>query len=271
MTDLHGEWLPRILDKQQRTAFFHFLERCNWLIFHDAYAQLLLYAEMKRYDHDLTDVLPRLGVSRFMEPIWRNFLVDHDMVRLTHSLIINEQHYIEQRVVQKPFYQQEVLDTLPFHLQSLLSLNHVLFPYRDQSAESRTRLIGITVHRFASLERRIAMGKTLFQLLRTDKQRFAQIVDWAKRTPHTGSRSDYWPHLFRPVRAKADDQLYSPWLVTTWPDVTHAPADGVDWYRDDTWLTRLGTEKLLPTIDENDYIRSLCVLKAGLALTHPFS
>ncbi|MGO0061556.1 DUF2515 family protein [Brevibacillus fluminis] len=272
MTDLKGDWLPLLLDEQERGAFFHFLERCNWLIFHDAYAQLLLYATMKQQGDDLTELLVPLGISRFMIDIWREFLQTRDSVRLTHGLIINEQHYIEQRVVQKPFYRKEVLDTLPFHLQSWFSFNHLLFPYHTSSVEKEPRLCGITVHRFASLEQRIRIGKSAYSMLRADANRFRQIVQWAKGTPHTGSRADYWPGRFTSSSVRAETSIYSPTLADAWKDTSHAPADGVDWYRDRKWLDWLGDEEeRLPELTDQEYGRSLQLMRAAIALLHPFS
>jgi hypothetical protein len=206
-----------------------------------------------------------------MEEVWREFLQTYDSVRLTHGLIINEQNYIEQRVVQKPFYRQEVLQSIPFQLQSLLSLNHVLFPYHSGIADEQPRLCGISVHRFASLEQRISIGKTLFHLLREDANRCNQIVNWAKQTPHSGSRADYWPDQFTSLPQNEGDLITSPTLEAAWQDVSHAPADGVDWFCDRAWLKQLETGDLLPIIDEHDYFRSLQLLRAGTALFHPFS
>lgn len=168
MTDLRGEWLPRLMDEQDIRAFFWFLERSNWLIFHDAYAQLLLFAEMKRTGTDLTPLLPRLGVSRFMQPVWREFLAEQDSVRLTRALIVNEQQYIEQRVVRKPFAREQVFANLAFLAQSVLSLNQVLFPYKAHPADRRLSVVGIAVHNFPSVRQRISVGKTLYRLLFAD-------------------------------------------------------------------------------------------------------
>lgn len=272
MTDLQSDWLPLLLDEQERGAFFHFLERCNWLIFHDAYAQLLLYAAMKQQGDDLTGLLVPLGVSRFMVNVWRDFLRTRDPVRLTHGLIINEQNYIEQRVVQQPFYRKQVLDTLPFQLQSLLSFSHLLFPYHTAPDETEPLLCGITAHRFASLEQRILIGKSSYHLLKNNPNRFRQIVGWTRQTPHTGSRADYWPGRFSVTSPAPAPKLYSPPLEQVWPDVSHAPADGVDWFTDAKWLDQLGKqENVLPELRDREYGRSLQLLRAAIALLHPFS
>lgn len=282
MTDLCGEWLPRLIDEQDIRSFFWFLERNNWLIFHDAYAQLLLYAEMKRTGTDLTHLLPHLGVSRFMQPVWREFLEKQDSVRLTRALIVNEQQYIEQRVVRKPFIREQVLANLTDQVQSELSLNQVLFPYKAHPADRRLSIVGIASNRFPAVRQRISTGKTLYRLLYADDQRHEAIVRWAERIPHTGSRADYWPHLFSP---KPHDEiaapvyvpridgtalrpgcpkLYSPVLSAVWPDVEHAPADGVDWYRDEKWLEALEDEDDLPTMESEAYLRSLQLAEKGL-------
>ena len=52
-----------------------------------------------------------------------------DTYILTMALVINEQSYLEKRVIQNPLYQKEVFNTLEFKLQDLLSFNHILFPY----------------------------------------------------------------------------------------------------------------------------------------------
>lgn len=53
MTDLRGELLPRLLRPKEQQDYFSFLERGNWLIFHDAYPQLLLYEESVRRQTNL--------------------------------------------------------------------------------------------------------------------------------------------------------------------------------------------------------------------------
>lgn len=283
MTDLKGEWLPRIMKEEEIEAFFLFLERCNWLIFHDSYPQLLLYEEMKRTRSDLTRLLPLLGVSRFMVPVWQDFLRRQESVLLTRALIINEQQYIEQRVVHVPYYREHVLSTFEFLAQSVLSLSQVLFPYKHHPTDKRLNLIGIVVHDFSSVQHRIEVGKALYGLLYEDRDRLGKILDWAIRIPHTGSRADYWPHLFTPVKQHTDDKeyqeriqgaeriagrpkLYSPALSAVWRDVEHPPADGVDWFRDDRWLAELEHGASLPLMDTAEYARSLNMVDLGMKM-----
>lgn len=289
MTDLKGDWLPLLMDEQAIQPFFWFLERSNWLIFHDAYAQLLLYEEMKRTGQDLTSLLPPLGVSSFMMRFWRDFLKTRDSRRLTHALIVNEQQYVEQRVVQKRFAYHRVFATFAYAAQSVFSLNQVLFPYKAHPTDRRLSLTGVNVQEFPEVQQRIATGKTLYRLLYADPHRFEQIRRYANRIPHSGSRADYWPHLFTPrppdapasaeYRLRLDGmelrhgqkKLYSPPLAAAWPDIVHDAADGVDWFRDEKWLDVVDQSADLPAIDGDDYARALRWTEYGVKFVTLFS
>lgn len=284
MTDLKGEWLPVILDEAEIEPFFWMLERSNWLIFHDAYPQLLLYAEMKRRGTDLTALLAPLGVSVFMQPYWQEFLASGDSSRLTRALIVNEQQYIEQRVVHKPFTMNRIFSTYAFLAQSFFSLNQIVFPYKEHPTDKRLSITGVNVHHFPDLVQRIAIGKTLYQLLFSDCDRLKKIRTFCTRIPHTGSRADYWPHLFTPhrhsdqagkgyeLRLDGDQliagkpKLYSPSLQAAWADVEHAPADGTDWFQDDKWHQEVEKTADLPAIDTESYVRALHWMEYGVKL-----
>jgi hypothetical protein len=97
MTDLKGDLLTRLLNEKEQKNIFGFLERANWLIFQDAYPQLLLYKESKNRGKNLFYLLPQFGVSTFMVMAWNQFWEDKDSRTLSMNLIINEQHYIEDR------------------------------------------------------------------------------------------------------------------------------------------------------------------------------
>lgn len=283
MTDLRGEWLPFLMDESSIQSYFWFLERCNWLIFHDAYAQLLLYAEMKRTKRDLTSLLAPLGVSTFMRVFWQAFLTTQDSAKLTKALIVNEQQYIEQRVVQKPITVHRIFSTLTFFTQSWFSLTQILFPYKEHPTDKRLQLVGMTVHDFPSLSARIAIGKALYELLYKNTVRLNSIRQFAFRIPHTGSRADYWPHLFTPVkpssvnyehvyrlrlngdeRREGASKLYSPSLTKAWPDTAHSAADGIDWFRDDDWLKVVDEPVDLPSIDTATYTQTLRWMEYGV-------
>jgi hypothetical protein len=243
MTDLQGEHLPRILSSSERNSFFAFLERSNWLIFQDAYPQLLLYRESLMLNKPLFYLFPYLNISAFVEIIWSYFWSHRDSQILTFGLIINEQNYLENRVVQNSVYKNKVLNTPQFVLQDLLSFTQILFPYKDKG------LAGETVHHFNSLNERVLIGKRLYNILFKNAQLFNGIRDWALKHPHTGSRKDYWPHIFNDVnegipgtdykqRLKSCQlrpsatKIYSPALKNAWKNVSQTEAEKGDWFKD---------------------------------------
>lgn len=250
MTDLQGELYTRLLNKEKRQAFFSFLERGNWLIFQDVYPQLLLFMESKRQNKNMLYLLPYLNVSVFMETVWNHYWQEGDRALLAVALIVNEQSYLEKRVVQNSLFKEQVFHTLEFVLQDLLSFNHILFPfYLEKPAAEKTALIGLTLHHFDSLHERIILGKRLYHLLFQDKALLEKILDWAMRNRHTGTRKDYWPHIFNDVNEgipgteltkrlkgcqsrKVEPRLYSPKLEFAWKNAEHSPAELGDWCDD---------------------------------------
>ncbi|UOE77714.1 DUF2515 domain-containing protein [Parageobacillus thermoglucosidasius] len=247
MTDLKGELLLYLLTEKEQQSFFTFLERGNWLIFQDIYPQFLLYEESKKRRKPLFYLLPMFHVSTFMETIWNHFWYYVDPSILTIALVINEQNYLEKRVIQNPVFQKSVLHTIEFKLQDFLSFNHILFPYEDQ--QGNTVLIGQTLHQFHSLHERILLGKRLYSLLFQNNDTLEKVVRWAFLHPHTGTRKDYWPHLFndvcesaprQPYRRRIKDcqiqpgvpRIYSPQLLYAWKNVVHEEAERGDWFED---------------------------------------
>ncbi|MBD3108325.1 DUF2515 family protein [Bacillus sp. AGMB 02131] len=243
MTDLKGSLLSWLLEEKQRQSFFDFLERGNWLIFQDAYPQLLLYEHTKKSGISCFHLLAHFNISRFMEVIWESFLNTSNSNVLTNALIINEQNYIQSRLLEKSSYKKQTIFTLEFQLQDLLSMNQLIFPYREHG---KAILLGDTLHFFESLPNRISFGKKLYKILYGES--FEHIKSWAMKTTHTGSRKDFWPQLFndrnetlpfakfKPVIDKCGlpagaPRLFSPTLVKTWPTVKHEPAEIQDWYR----------------------------------------
>ncbi|KGP72633.1 DUF2515 family protein [Pontibacillus yanchengensis] len=258
MTDLKGECLPHLLSEQEQIDFFMFLERGNWLIFQDAYPQLLLYEESQKQQKPLFHLLPVMNISSFMETNWHYYWNHQSKTLLTYALITNEQHYIEHRLVDSQQAQKNVLGTIEFKLQELLSLNHILFPYQKGT---EIMLMGETVHHFASIHKRIELGKRLYHLLFKDKRRLKQVLSWTSQHPHTGSRMDYWPHLFHhtrdtsayPLRLKTYQcklkpgapLLYSPRLQNVWQEVSHQDASIGDWFDDWDRINFLAKPKTL--------------------------
>jgi hypothetical protein len=272
MTDLKGGFLSRLLSKKESNAFFNFLERSNWLIFQDAYPQFLVYEESKRSGKNLFYYLPHLHVSTFMETMWNHFWNEADSYLLTISLIINEQNYLESRVLKNQTFQKNIFNTVEFKLQDFLALSHILFPY---TKNGKMKLIGQTLHQFESLHERILLGKRLYNILFYDAERLHSIEKWAKEHPHSGSRMDYWPHLFHYVNEevpgkgfmprikscsiiKGMPRIYSPRLEFAWKNQKHDPADVGDWYED--WRIIYYLTVLEDYMDgeiENEYCKTL--------------
>ena len=265
MTDLCGDLIGRTMEAGERERFFHFLERANYLIFGDAYPQLLLYEASREAGRPLFHLLPCFGVTRFMDLIWARFWEANDSELLTLALVVNEQNYIEERVVRHPHY-APVVESFEFTAQTLLNLTQVVFPFY-QEGKQKLQLAGITVKTFRSLAERIDTGRNLYAILFGRKDVYAGALRWAEETPHTASRADYWPHLYAKEPSdhaqakryrprlngcrlkKGASPLYSPVLADAWPDVEKpTPPGGRDWCR-----TAEGAEELYATKPSDSY------------------
>jgi hypothetical protein len=275
ITDLKSEYFLRIASEEMSTHFFAFLERTNWLIFHDAYAQLLLYKESRIQSRNLFHLLPALSVSSFMAYIWNHFWHTHDSHLLTHALIINEQNYIEARVVKNQGYQSTVESSILFRMQSFLNLNQILIPYYEGP---RVRLAGTTMLHFTSVEDRIRTGLRLYDLLFKNHARHQAILRFLDNVPHSGSRADYWPNVFTLTRAntmpalqhsqlpakttetdiKSSNRIYSPKLSDVWPDVMHGYAEPGDWFTNLKHVIYLFEKLRIQSFDITDkYLQSI--------------
>jgi len=246
MTDLKGGQLSRILTEQEASVYFSFLERGNWLIFQDAYPQFLLYEASKLYRQNLFYLLPHFHVSIFMEVMWNYFWEKRDKNLLTIAQIINEQYYLEKRIISNPTYKKQIFGTVEFKLQDLFEMNHILFPFEEKG---RVQLFGQTLHQFKDVRERILLGKRLYSILFNDKKRLKLVESWATKVQHTGSRKDYWPHIFNDVDeglpgsllktrvkscelTKGSPRIYSPRLEMAWKNSKHPAAEIGDWYKD---------------------------------------
>jgi hypothetical protein len=249
MTDLKGEFLSRLMNDQSKEDFFSFLERGNWLIFQDAYPQFLLYEESLFQSRNLFYLLPYFSVSAFMEVIWNHFWEGGDSYTLAIALIINEQSYLEKRIVQNPFYKIKVFQTFEFVLQDLLSFNQILFPFTENgNPEGKASLTGVTLHHFGSLHERIMLGKDLYRLLFLEADLLEKVYRWATTHSHSGSRKDYWPDVFNDIHEgipglaftrrlkscqlrKGAQRLHSPRLEYAWENVIQPSAESGDWFK----------------------------------------
>lgn len=284
MTDLKGELLPRIVPIKKAQSMFLFLEKANALIFQDAYPQLRLYQESKRLRRPLFHLLPHFYISRFMGPVWELFWDRSDSRLLTVALIINEQNYIEGRLVQDPKQREEVLDSFYFEAQSLLQLNQVFFPQASLNSEVRKTnaipLAGLILEHFSSLHERIGIGRSLYALLYGLEPIHQGSLRFARLRPHSGSRADYWPELFSKVRhespglryeAKLDGcslkpgarPLYSPELSQAWADVPLTSVERYDWYKDMDSVKEYFGKQSIPSDYRmsEDYCRALHTLE----------
>ncbi len=242
MTDLKGEMLFNLLEGRETRDFFTFLDRSNHYIFQDAYPQLLLYRESKKHGRNMSHLLSAFHVSRFIKPFW-DFHWKHQndpelfnlaTHMLTWALIINEQQYIQKRIIEDSYFKQNVLQTWEFRLQSVLPLNLVLFPFnehdRTRKGGTTVDVTGVIIRRFPSLRQRIKAGKTLYQLLFPGMFVHRGIWSWLIRNPHTASRADYWPHLFCVNPETAATKIYSPQLQQAWQDIPHPKPERRDWF-----------------------------------------
>ncbi|NYF24863.1 DUF2515 family protein [Sporosarcina sp. JAI121] len=291
MTDLKGEFLSKLMDEQSIEDFYSFLERGNWLIFQDAYPQFLLYEESLFQSRNLFYLLSYLNVSAFMEVIWNHFWEESDSYILAIALIINEQSYLEKRIVQNPIYKKKVFQTFEFVLQDLLSFNQILFPFtRNGHSTEKASLTGLTLHHFGSLHERIRLGKDLYQLLFNDAELLEKAYRWATIHPHTGSRKDYWPDVFNDVHEgvpgmaltrrlkycqlrKGALRLYSPKLEFAWKNVIQSSVERGDWFEHWRIINYLIEEKnLVNGKVEGEYCETLEKLEiAAIAKTAIFA
>jgi hypothetical protein len=148
--------------------------------------------------------------------------------------------------VKNPLYINEVFNKLEFKLQDILSFNHILFPYIENGG---VRLEGQPLHQFHSLHERILLGKRLYAILFRNKGFLRNVEDWAYSHSHTGSRKDYWPHIFNNVHEGLPGKQYQVRLVSCrlrpgarriyslsleniWKNVRHVEAEEGDWFED---------------------------------------
>lgn len=216
MTDLESNWYKQIINKNDRRKFFHTYERANWLIFADAYPQLLIYEQSKKRNQPLFHLLKAFHVSQFMIREWRDFYRKGEKERLTTALIINEQHVIQKPVIEHPFFSANVFQTKLYRFQELLHFSYVLMP------TFAGNLYGLSVTDFTDVKRRITLGKQLSQLL-FRSEHAASIQKFARQAMVTGSRIDYEKYLSWKIAKK------NPLLRSTFPIIKHSRHFFDDW------------------------------------------
>lgn len=217
MTDLAGKYYPKLLSDTVRDRLFLTYERANWFIFADAYPQLLVYEYSMRLKQPLFHLLKAFSVSVFMEAEWERFWEAQDQNRILTALIINEQNMIQKPVIEHPYFQKHVFQSLLFKLQELFHFSSVIFP------TTTGKLYGFSVHDFVKVSRRIELGKKLAWLLfHPDyEQDFQQF---SNETVHTGSRIDYEQYF---SFSKEQD---TPYLREAFSVVSHQRYSYTDWF-----------------------------------------
>ncbi|MGG3913739.1 DUF2515 family protein [Rossellomorea vietnamensis] len=224
MTDIQNDLLSHVMSDNEQQSLFKFLERCNAAIFEDAYPQLLLYENWKLTGRLSFHLLKKFNVSVFMRKIWADYLKTGDHPVLTTALIMNEQHLIQNKTLSSPNLNMGI-EKWKFFLQDRLEFTSILFPYGTQSPYS---LAGLSVSHFEKVDSRIQLGKKLYRVL------FHPMVhptafSFSLHHPHTGSREDYWPHIYSSV--KKDKHLFSPELGEVWENIYYDDPSSTDWFR----------------------------------------
>ncbi|WP_315970025.1 DUF2515 domain-containing protein [Bacillus massilinigeriensis] len=231
MCDLEGKWYPKIIDSNRRVKLFLTYERANWLIFQDAYPQLLLYHYSTKRNRPMFHLLKYFRVSSFMEREWMEFWSKRNKMRLLVALIINEQNVIEQPIIKHPFYKNNVFDTFLFSFQDSFHFSAVLLP------TCKGELYGASVNGFTSVTKRINLGKRLADILFSPSL-YSDFIQFANSTIHTGSRHDYEQYFKNPPKRS------TPFLRTTFPVIEHRLGKWNDWSKKRRILRRWKNPKV---------------------------
>ncbi len=241
MSDLYGDDFSCLMDEQVRKRLLLTYERANWLIFRDAYPQLLIYHYSKKFNKPLFHLLDYFYVSNFMKEEWNHFWQFKHKKRLMYAFIVNEQHLIQRPVIEHPLYKRKVFVTPKFLLQQLFHFSSVLFPTVNGE------LYGVSVTQFRKLWKRIELGKQLATIL-FHEDLYPRFWQFALQTEHTGSRNDY--ERFFPIKKKRK----TPYLRTVMPLIEHHVRKNEDWLK---WfplhLNWLSEPKSLPSIALTDW------------------
>lgn len=216
MCDLEGIWFPKIIKKKFLKKLFFTYERANWLIFHDAFPQLLLYHYSTKINRPMFHLLKFFQISSFMEREWQRFWLEKNGKRLMVSLIINEQNIIQKPVMKNPVFKKSVFQSALFFFQDWFHFSAVIFPTCEGE------LFGASVNGFKSVSKRIDLGKRLADLL-FSPDLFPSFFKFASSTVHTGSRYDY-EHYFKRKMNRT-----TPFLRSTFPLIKHRNHREEDW------------------------------------------
>ncbi len=216
MCDLEGVALPKLIKKKFRKKLFLTYERTNWLIFHDAFPQLLLYHYSTKVKQPMFHLLRYFQVSSYMEHEWFRFWIGKNSNRLLNSLIINEQNVIQKPVIKHSDYKIKVFYSPLFLFQDWFHFSAVIFP------TCNGKLFGASVHGFKNVTNRIELGRRLASIL-FHKDLHKEFLKFAFTTVHTGSRFDY-EYYFNNKTIRT-----TPFLRCTYPIINHRLHKRQDW------------------------------------------
>ncbi|ASN05539.1 DUF2515 family protein [Virgibacillus necropolis] len=217
MTDLKLIPFKKLLGKTERSRLFMTYERANWLIFSDAYPQLLTYKLSCKLHKPMFHLLSDFHVSTYMQKEWSYFWEFRDLERLMTALIINEQNVIHEPVLKQSFFSVHIFKDLPYRLQNMMYMNAVILPSKTQP------LYGAFVHNFTHLSNRIALGKHLASII-YKTEHYSDLVNFTQTERHSGSRWDYEKYLELPFPK-------GPTLQKIYPPITHQDIIRNDWYK----------------------------------------
>ena len=204
-------------------AIFALIEVGNYLIFRDIFPPLEVYAKAMKfpeYSDALFDLLldPEFGTDPYILQRWKSFFQTaqakvggpdwdvwvndfsdgSDMQQHTFALVINEQHQIQDRIINDKsgyFRSFKVMIQAQKIIQTLTSLGMtaLCFPVsRDLTSKFpvANQLLLYRLDDFSVLDNRINTGRDTFVRLLNDANQRAHIKYWAIRR-HTGTRRDY--------------------------------------------------------------------------------
>ncbi len=75
-----------------------------------------------------------------METMWNFFWKTGNKQILTIATIINEQNYLEKRVIQNKYFKKNVLNSIGFKLFDFFQFNHILFPFSEENTEQKNNI-----------------------------------------------------------------------------------------------------------------------------------
>jgi hypothetical protein len=218
MTDLAGPWYQKAISAEMRQWLFLTYEKANWLIFSDAYPQLLMYEYSKKYNQSFFPLLHYFNVSSFMIQEWERYLAEKNDDRLLCALIINEQHIIQKPVIEQKDFVKNVFHSFLYMFQDFFHFSTVIFPTLDG------KLYGCSIYHFRNVTKRIHFGRCLAALL-FHPLYYEKFRLFSTFVPHTGSRFDYEKFLHTCLERE------TPFLRSTYPIVTHDMDDPkVEWF-----------------------------------------